>query len=156
MIECQPKSLCSGDFSVNGLDSGTAFVEFAWFTEEGRIAVAHTDYAIRKHGWFSGRWTLEQGTHVVAEAHKPSAMFRSFEIVSNAGSFTLQARSPFSRTFDITAGQEPVGSIQPVHAFTRRATIQCAGNIPGHLQLFAFWLVALTWRRSAASSSGGG
>ena len=80
MIECLPKSLCSWDFTAGGLSSGRATVEYDWFTEQGRIIDAHIAYDIRKHGVFSGHWTLEQAGGVVAEAHKPSAMFRSFEV----------------------------------------------------------------------------
>jgi hypothetical protein len=93
---------------------------------------------------------------VVAEAHKPSAMFRSFEVSSEGMHFTVRAGSALGRGFEFAVGERIVGSIRPAHAFTRRAAIQCAGTIPEHLQLFAFWLAALTWRRSASSSSGGG
>jgi hypothetical protein len=155
MIECLPKSLCSWDFTAGGLSSGRATVEYDWFTEQGRIIDAHIAYDIRKHGVFSGHWTLEQAGGVVAEAHKPSAMFRSFEVAGGAVHFTVRAESALTRAFEITIGQQIVGSIRPAHVFTRRATIQCAGTIPEHLQLFAFWLVGLTWRRSASSNSGG-
>ena len=155
MIECLPRSLCSWDFTARGLSSGLATVEYDWLTEQGRIIDAHVAYDIRKHGLFSGRWTLEQAGRVVAEAHKPSAMFRSFEVASEAVHFTVRAESALARCFEITVGQQIVGSIRPAHVFTRRATIQCAGIIPERLQLFAFWLVGLTWRRSASSNSGG-
>ena len=154
-IECLPKSLCSWDFTARGLSSGGATVEYNWLTEQGRIIDAHRTFDIRKHGAFSGHWTLEQAGEVVAEAHKPSAMFRSFEVTGGAMQFTLRAESALTRAFEITVGQETIGSIRPAHAFTRRATIHCADTIPEHLQLFAFWLVGLTWRRSASSNSGG-
>lgn len=153
MIECLPKSLCSWDFTAEGLSSGSTIIEYDWFTEHGRIIGAHRKYDIRKHGAFSGRWTLEQGRDVAAEAHKPSAMFRSFEITSQAAHLTVRAESAFTRAFEIMAGQHVVGSIKPAHAFTRRATIQCSSDIPEHIQLFCFWLVGLTWRRTARNNS---
>jgi hypothetical protein len=155
MIECLPKSLCSWDFNAGGLSSGSATIEYDWFTEQGRIVHSHIGYDIRKHGVFSGHWTLEQAGSVVAEALKPSAMFRSFEVTSQSVHFTVRAESALARAFEILVGQQVVGTIRPAHAFTRRATIQCSDAIPEHIQLFSFWLVGLTWRRSASSNSGG-
>lgn len=155
MIECLPKSLCSWDFTAGGLSTGSASVEYDWLTEQGRIADALMAYDIRKHGVFSGRWTLERAGGVVADAHKPSAMFRSFEVSSHGVQFTVRAESALGRAFVIIVGQQIVGSIRPAHAFTRRAAIQCSDLIPEHLQLFSFWLVGITWRRSASSGSGG-
>jgi hypothetical protein len=153
MIECLPKSICSWNFSAEGLSSGLVSIEYDWFTEQGRIVAARMGYDIRKHGAFSGRWTLEQANEVVAEAHKPSAMFRSFEVNSHSLRFSIRAASALTRAFEFVIGEQVVGVVRPAHAFTRRATILCSDAIPEHLQLFAFWLVGLTWRRSAGSSS---
>jgi hypothetical protein len=112
------------------------------------------DYDIRKHGVFSGRWTLEQAGMVVAESHKTSAMFRTFEIAGQQALFTVQAESALTRAFEIMLGGQVVGDIRPAHAFTRRVTIRCSDMIPEHLQLFFFCLVALTWRRRARNNSG--
>ena len=155
MIECFPKSLFSWDFTARGLSTGSATEEYDWFTEQGRIGGARLGYEIRKHGVFSGRWTLERAGAVVAEAHKASAMFRSFEVASQAGHFTVRAESALPRAFEIRVGRQFVGGIRPAHIFTRRATIQCSEMIPEHLQHFCFWLVALTWRRRTRSNSGG-
>jgi len=156
MINCQPRSLCSGDFTASGLSSGGATVEYDWFTEQGRIVIAQNAYDIRKHGVFSGHWTYEQCGRLVADAHKPSAMFRTFDIScrSEGLSLTLQAESAFHRAFEIISEQRVVGRIAPAHPFTRRATIQCSDVVPEHLQLFLFWLAGLAWRRSARSNSG--
>ncbi len=136
-----------------GLSSGLATVEYDSLTAQGRIVDAHATYDIRKHGLFRGDWTLEHAGRIIAKAHKPSAMVRSFEVTSETVHFTVRAESALARAFEITVGQQVEGSIRPVHVFTRRATIQCAGTIPEHLQLFAFWLVGLAWRRSARGAA---
>lgn len=128
-------------------------MEYDWLCEQGRIVDSQIGYEIRKHGVFSGRWTLEHAGAVVAEAHKPSAMFRSFEVSSQGLDFTVRAESAFGRAFEIIVGKQVVGSIRPTHAFTRRATIQCSDILPEHVQLFSFWLVGLTWRRRARNNS---
>lgn len=152
MIECLPKSICSWDFTAE-LSSSTASVEYDWLTEQGQIILGNMGYDIRKHGVFSGRWTLEQSGRIVAEAHKPSAMFRSFEIDCHDAHFTVRAESALTRAFEIVLDERVIGYIRPMHAFTRRASIQCDGSIPELMQLFSFWLVGLTWRRSASSNS---
>lgn len=131
-------------------------MEFDWFTEQGRILMGHSAYEIRKHGWFSGHWTCETNGLVVANAHKPSAMFRKFDLIfgSDATGLILEAESVFGRAFEIRNERHSIGRIAPDHPFTRRATIECADEVPAHIQLFAFWLVALAWKRAAKSSSG--
>ncbi len=104
-----------------------------------------------KHGPASGRWTLEQAGQICAEALKPSALVRSFDLRVGEAQFTVQAQSLFSRTFDILFGEQTVGVIRTVHVFTRRAVIECSLEIPEAVQLFAFWLAALTWKRSSKS-----
>ena len=113
MIECLPKSLCSGDFTASGLSSGSATVEYDWLTEQGRIVDPQIGYDIRKHGMFSGRWTLERAGVVVAEAHKPSAMFRTFEVSSQGLDFTVRAESAMGRAFEIMVGLQVGPCLHP-------------------------------------------
>lgn len=152
MLECRPKFLCSWNFLVFGLAAGAASIDFDWLSEQGRIVIGPTCHEIRKHGPFSGHWTLEQSGRVVADALKPSALFRSFEMVAGDLRLTLGASSAIGRAFEIAMSGRVVGRIEPVHAFTRRAVIACSDEVPGHIQLFAFWLAAATWRRAANSS----
>lgn len=130
-------------------------MKYDWLTEHGRVVIGRNDYDVRKHGVFSGHWTYELRGQLVAEAYKPSPMFRTFDIScqSEGLSLTLQAESAFHRAFEISSEQRVVGRIWPAHPFTRRATIQCSDVVPEHLQLFAFWLAGLAWRRSARSNS---
>lgn len=122
------------------------------FGEQGGIRFAGLDYAVVKHGWLSGKWTLEHGEKVHAEAHKPRATCRAFQVHSGAPEIVLEARSAFTRSYEVSQDGVTVGTIRPIHAFTRRAVIECDPGIPELTQLFCFWLVALTWRRSANSS----
>lgn len=156
MIEFLPRSLCSWDFTAHGLSSGPAVIAYEWITEQGMIVVGKSCYDVKKHGLFSGHWTLELVGRVIAQAQKPSALFRSFEVSSDEVCFTLAAQSPFQRAFEIVSEDRVVGSIVPAHAFTRRAVMECSDAISEHVQLFAFWLAALTWKRSANHNSAAG
>lgn len=153
MIECVPISFFSGNFEVRGLASGAAIVEYRVFSEQGRIFCGGREYVIRKHGVFSGHWTLECADAVVASGRKVSAMCRHFEVAGESLELTLRAESVMTRAFEIKSGYTLLGSIRPVHAFTRKATIQCAESVPECIQLFCFWLVALTWKRSSNAAA---
>jgi hypothetical protein len=124
-------------------------VAFNFFTEQGSITLGGDEFAIRKHGPLSGHWTLEQAGRSVADARKPNALFRSFDLEADGLQITVCASTPFTRNFDILSGRQRIGTISPAHMFTRRAAIDCAPEVPEVIQLFSFWLVALTWRRQA-------
>jgi hypothetical protein len=154
MLTCLPAGLCSWNYHVSGGNLGNAFLAIDWLTEQGSIHVNHVEYAIRKHGALSGHWSMYQAGRLVAEAHKPSALFRSFQLTGFMNTFTLKAQSPFSRVFELLDGTACVGRMEPVHAFTRRASLRVNAPVHELLQLFAIWLVVITWRRQAASDSG--
>lgn len=124
-------------------------MSFTTFGESGGITLENgAEFSIIKQSWMQGRWTLAQGGMVCAEAEKPSAFFRSFEVRTDAVSFTVQAASAFSRIFQIVVEGVVVGVIRPAHVFTRRAFVECDSAMPEVAQLFAFWLAAISWRRS--------
>jgi hypothetical protein len=99
----------------------------------------------------SGHWSVEEEGKVLAEALKPNALFRAFEIHCDSLDFTAQAPSVFSRGYEIVSEGSVVGTLRTVHAFTRRATIECQQSVPELAQVFAFWLAVITWRRSASN-----
>ena len=124
---------------------------FNFFSEQGTISLGGRDFTVCKHGWLSGQWTLENAGGTVAAATKPNPLVRSFHMEVRDLRLTIKARAPFTRSFDILSDGAVVGSICPVHAFTRRAYIECGSEIPEPILLFAFWLAVLTWRRAANS-----
>jgi hypothetical protein len=135
---------------VEGAGAGNAALTFSTFTEQGTLKLGSEEFAVRKHGAFSGRWTLEREGGIYAEARK--SMLRQFEINSQGATFRVQARW-FSRTFEILSDQDVIGMIRRAHPFTRRATIDCNSSFPELLQLFSFWLVAIVWRRAAKNDT---
>jgi hypothetical protein len=153
MLTCVPQSLCLWDYRVLGTSAGSAAVTFNFFTEQGTISLGDAEFTICKHGPMSGRWTLEHGGRTLAEATKPSAMFRSFELRVHDLRFTVTAQSAVTRCYDVLSGDRRLGTIRPVHPFTRRACIECAPEVPELAQLFAFWLAVVTWRRAAKNNS---
>ena len=159
MLTCLPRSICSWNFLVRGTMGGEAGLTFNWFTEQGTIDWNGTEYEVVKHGPFSGHWTLEIPGRVVMNAQKSSAFTRTFELDGSCGPLTLQARSMLTREFEIFDAEKLVGTIVPMHMFTRRAKIftearvDCDSKLSELAQLFAFWLVALTWKRATKSDN---
>jgi hypothetical protein len=153
MLTCIPQSLCLWDYRVFGTSRGEATITFNFFTEQGSIWLGNAEFTIRKHGPLSGHWTLEHGDRTLADASKPNPLFRSFELQVQDLHFTLTAQTAFTRCYDMFSGGRRVGTIQPLHPFTRRASIECAAEVPELAQLFAFWLAVLTWRRAAQNSA---
>lgn len=153
MLTCIPESLCTWDFRVLGASAGSAALTFNFFTEQGSISLGHTEFIVLKHGLFSGHWTLEREGQTAADARKPSAMFRSFELSAADLHLTVKAHSAFTRCYDILSSGKTVGEIRPDHAFTRRAFIECSPDIPELAQIFSFWLAVVTWRRAANNNN---
>jgi hypothetical protein len=153
MLTCLPQSLCSWDFRVLGAFAGSATVTFNFFSEQGTISLGNMEFTVCKHGWLSGQWTLENSGGTVAAATKPNPLLRSFEVDAGDLRLTVKAQTPFTRCFDIVSNGAVVGSIRPVHPFTRRAYIECRDALPEFVQLFAFWLAVLLWRRAASHQS---
>jgi hypothetical protein len=153
MLTCIPKSLFSWSFEVHGLSNGPASLAFEFFKEQGSISLRGAKFHVRKHGFLSGHWSLELDGKSYADALKPNAMFRLFEVSAGAVQLTVKAQSAFTRRYDIISGGQVIGRIQPAHVFTRRGFIDCDSVVPEVVQLFSFWLAVITWRRSARSKS---
>jgi hypothetical protein len=154
MIRCKPKGICSWDFFLDGEDHH-ASLEFNWLAEHGAITADDVPFEVRKHGVFSGRWTLDGDRRPVASAEKSSVFTRTFEIRKRGDALVLRAESALGRSFRLERSGEVIATIRPDHAFTRRATIEVPAR-RWHFPTicFAFWLAVLTWRRDASSSYG--
>lgn len=148
VIRCIPKGLCSWNFDIDA-EGHSATIEFNWMGEQGAITIDGEPHDVRKHGVFSGCWTMHSNAKTVATAQKSSAFTRSFELATSAGTVVLRAQSAFGRTM-LLEGAGFGAVIAPVHPFTRRASI--AGEVSDiRIACFAFWLTALLWRRAAQS-----
>ncbi len=153
MIRCTPNNIFSWNFRISG-EGHNAKSELDWFGEQGSITVDGVWFAIRKHGIFSGHWTLEHAEQEFASAQKLNAFTRTFEIHTASGKLVLRAASPFGRTFLIEGPDDVVATIAPEHIFTRCATIELQKGSLGFVTIcFSFWLAVLTWRRTAQSNS---
>jgi hypothetical protein len=156
VLTCLPQSICSWNYSVTAADSGvTASVEFDFLSEQGSITLESSYYSVQ-HAWLSGEWSLESGGRVIAVAIKPNPLSRLFEVSCGSQDLILRAESPFTRAFVVEQDDRLLGTIQPTHPLTRRASINCSSSIEIPVQVFLFWLAVLMWKRAANNSGSAG
>jgi hypothetical protein len=154
MLRAIPRSLFSWDFSIREDDVEVAGLEVAWMSERGRLVLADgTECNLYRQGWLSGLFLLEGKGTILAQAEKPSAFVRHFEVEYDHRKLLLTAQSPFTRVFGVYNGDGEIGSIYPDHWLTRRTTIDLPDTIVLPMKVFMFWLIVLMWRRAAKSSN---
>jgi len=150
MIQCRPSGLFSWNFILSG-GGLKAEARFNWVGESGVVMLNGVTYAIEKSGLIAPVWRLLRDGRVSATATKASAFTRTFEIKTETEVLTLKAASALGRKMELNGSNCEV-TIEPKHAFTRRAMISGTVFDPETV-LFAFWLSVLVWRRSANSSA---
>jgi len=150
MLEMIPQSERGWTYDIWLNDELAGVVRFGRFFERGSITFERRLYRVRKHGPLSLRWTLEADRKVVCEAVQTSRFNRRFQLKSPADEFVIQDLSALARGFNILRNDDAViGSIHPNHPMTRRVTVDQPAGVRDIDLVFAFWLVALTWRRAA-------
>jgi hypothetical protein len=153
MLTCTPQSLCSWNFTVSGPNGEDGAITFRWCSEQGTLTWKGESFEIVKHGVFSGSWSLEQNQNVLVSARKLSSFSRSFVLSTETRSLELHAVSMFQRSFELRHAGLKVGLIYPKHVFSRASFIDCSEEVTELEALFAFWLVALMWKRSSRHKS---
>jgi hypothetical protein len=148
MLRIEPLRWFSWDFSVDRDGRRVAELDISWWRERGELAVDGTSYAVAREGLLSGdfRMTAPDG-RLVATASKPSAFRRRFDIVHGGRTWTLQARSAWRRTMDLSVEGRSAGAITPTSIWSRRATANLPAALPLPVQVFVVWLTVLLWKR---------
>jgi hypothetical protein len=153
MLRAIPRSLFSWDFSILDDDVEVAGLDVAWLRERGALNIKGTEYNLYRQGWLSGLFVIEGDGTVLAQADKPNALTRRFEVTYGNHTLALTAQSPFTRAFGVYDSENQIGGIYPNHCFTRKTTIDLPDDIILPVKAFLFWLVVLMWRRTAHNRS---
>ena len=153
MLEIVPKSWFSWDFRV--LDGGRELtvIDRAWLRERGTFVVDGLQYEVRRTALTRSTFALEQGGVLIAEATKPSAFLRSFEMTAGREYYTLKAASPFRREFQLYRDTTLLGSIRPNSVLGRSATVSLSESVPLPLRLFTVFLVLILWKRASDAAA---
>ncbi|MEI2431149.1 hypothetical protein RDV84_13055 [Lysobacter yananisis] len=152
MLECTPHSVFSWNYSVSGLQLGTAELTFEPLSDRGAIAIDEVRFDIRKQGWLDASWTLERDGNTVATAKRRGMLGRSFDLTHTGTVLLLKPQTLLVRDYHLLLGDTVVGTIEPEHPLTRKARVKCDATVAETVQLFSFWLVAMIWRSTTDAS----
>lgn len=149
MLTLTPTHWFSWNFRVTAGGEDIAVIGRHWFRERAAFSVGGTSFAVRKTTAFRSNFVLERNGWVVAEARKPSAFRRRFELTIGGKQLVLRSASPFRREFRLFDGAREVGRIRPLSFLGRTATAELPETMPMEIQLFVIFLVLMLWKREA-------
>lgn len=153
MLEAIPKNFFSTDFHLLQENKLLGEVDTSIWREKARLELEDGTYQLFREGYFSGDYFLEHKGNVVARASKPSAFQSRFDIELAGRMIVLRKLSPWNRRFGLFDGEQQIGSISPLGAFTRRTNIDLPGDWPLPIRVFVFWLAFVIWKRQQAAAS---
>jgi hypothetical protein len=147
MLEAKPVSLFSRDFDISTDGQKIALLDISFLREAGEVTIAGRPYKLYREGLWSGAFVLEGGERIIARAVKPSVFLSRFELEIDGHRYSLRRTSLFAKAFSVFQDEAVVGSVRRAGLFTRRAIIDLPSEWPIPVQVFAFWLVSIIWRR---------
>ena len=152
MLRAEPSNWFSWSYDVFEDDQHLTTVDLAWMREAGSFELGGQRFDIaREPGW--GDFVLSAGGDAICRARKPSAWFRSFQVVIGDRHLTLEAQSPLNRTFVLREGGATFGEIRPQGILSRKAVVMLPESLSRAVQVFIVWLVIVLWRRQANASA---
>lgn len=147
MLHFEPAHLLSGSFLLRrGAREETELELGGVARDTGRFEHDGVTYELGRAGLASGDFTLKSDGRRLAGAVKPSPLRRRFVVSCPEGTYTLQARHPFLRPFDVIEGREVIGSIEPDRLFGERGRAKLPTKLPFETSVFMLWLVLTVWR----------
>ncbi|MBA4417739.1 MAG: hypothetical protein C0392_07495 [Syntrophus sp. (in: bacteria)] len=152
MLSAVPNGWFSWDFTIFDDHRVIAKISLDWMREAGELYLDGSSYRVFRERILNGAFLLEKEGRVLARAEKPSALIRSFKVECNGKIYTLEAEAALRRKFVLRGGGRTVGSVQPEHAFTRRAVIDLPEDIALPVRIFMIWLTLILWKRDADAS----
>ncbi|HRV93417.1 MAG TPA: hypothetical protein P5526_14755 [Anaerolineae bacterium] len=149
MLRAIPDGWFSWDFTIFDNNTPIVNVDLAWVRESGEFNLGGSNYKVYREGFFSGVFILEKQGQALARAEKPSALFRSFKVEYESKSYKLEAETALRRKFVLRAGERRIGTLEPEHAFSRKAIINLPEDIALPVRIFMVWLTIIMWKREA-------
>ena len=151
MLELVPHGL-SERYTVRRDGAEVGDVALGWLREGGTLTIDGAAHELRRERRASGAFLLLREGAVVATAHKPSAFRDRFDVEHAGQQYELVKASLWSRRFELRAGGQAIGVIEPAGIFTRRCDVRMPGGIETPVQVFLAALALLMWRRNAAAA----
>jgi len=154
MLHLVPLHWYKWDFKVFEDDRPVAVIDRTWRNETGTLILEDAAYEIYRTGTFFGSFVLEAEGTILAEAEKPSAFKRQFEITFSARRFVLKRISVFGRGYDLIEDGRSIGSVFARSVFSRKARADLPEDLPLSVRVFVIFLVLLLWKRDSTAAGG--
>jgi len=145
-------SWVSWNYELRLVEAPAGTIAIPWFGEQGTFTSSGRSWTMAREAWFHGAFSMKQAGRTFATAEKPGAFFRSFQLEFDDEHFIWEAESPWGRAFLLRKGNAVQGSMRPVSAFSRRATIDLPDDLSLERKAFLVWLALLMWRRQQSSN----
>lgn len=111
------------------------------------LTVGETTYELYREGGRRGEFRLARHGSILARAEKPSVFVRAYELRYGASTYSLRRPSILKRRFVLSRGEQDLGAIEPELWHSRRARLALSEDWPLEIQVFAFWLVQVSWQQ---------
>lgn len=154
MMEIIPKGWFSWNFEVIQDDEYIADIDVSSWREKGQLRVLDQVGEVYRDGLVRGDFVFELNGAVLVRACKPSTWRRTLNIEHQGQTYSLEAKSMFSRGFVLLNQGQQVGSLTQKGWFSRSATIDLPQELPLSVRVFIVWLAVILWRRDAQAASG--
>ena len=128
-------------------------VGFGSWSGHGGIVLGDQRLAIVREGYWNPKFHLERDRKRMATASSLGVLRRGFQLVQGDEQYRLDPTSAWSRSYALSRNGSHLGQISAAGVFSRAALIELAPELAPELRLFAFWIVALAWRRGAAAAA---
>jgi hypothetical protein len=154
MLTAKPANWWSWNYTVSDGHAEIAALSTSGFRARGRLDVQGKQYEVMKEGTFSPSFYLKEGQRTIIEASGSGLFTHSFTWTLKGMPYTLRTAAWHSAyNFTLVRSETPIGSIRQEHWYNRKAIIDIPPDIPLEIQLFAFWLVVLQWKKNSSAST---
>jgi len=153
VLIASPTGWLSRRYLVTDGQRSVGEVTFGAWRTQGGILCEGRRLSIRRQGFWCSKYRLEEKGVLVAAALGRGAFRTGMYLARGDEEYDLAPRSWFSRDWELSQRSRSHGLIAPQGVFSRRANLALDEELPLDLRLFAFWLVALAWHRSAAATA---
>lgn len=153
MLEAIPTNWFSSNIRIQQKNELVGEVDVSPWREKARLELQEGTYDLRREGFCSGDFLLEQEGKVLARATKSGVFQCNFEVDLPTRHVTLRKLSMWNRRFGLFDGDRQIGSVYPQGVFTKRSSIDLPGDWPLANRVFVFWLAFLIWKRQNAAAA---
>lgn len=115
-----------------------------------------TNYSMESKSLFKGRYVLNNGNQVVAEAEKKSVWSGKYNILFSDVRFELNPESIFRSGYKILYNGIEIGTVRKKSIWNYSAIMKIPASFDTTFGIFLFWVVFVTWKQNNAAAAASG